>query len=51
VELVRAEPENCARLLNGSWAFAAAYVPLLGYEAVRKIIEENHDDPGKKWFN
>ena len=47
VELVRAEPERCARLLDDSWAFAAAYVPRLGYERVRIIIEENRDDPAK----
>ncbi|MDR1250242.1 MAG: aspartate ammonia-lyase [Treponema sp.] len=47
VELLRAEPERCAELLNASWAFAAAYVPCLGYEKVRLVIEENHGDPAK----
>jgi aspartate ammonia-lyase len=47
VELVRAEPERCARLLDDSWAFAAEYVPRLGYERVRSIIEENREDPAK----
>jgi aspartate ammonia-lyase len=47
VELVRAEPERCGQLLDNSWAFAAAYVPRLGYERVRAIIEENRDDPAK----
>jgi aspartate ammonia-lyase len=47
VELIRAEPERCARLLDGSWAFAAAYVPRLGYEKVQSIIEENRGDPAK----
>ena len=47
VELVRAEPERCAQLLDASWAFAAAYVPRLGYEKVRIIIEENQGDPVK----
>jgi aspartate ammonia-lyase len=47
VERIRAEPERCAQLLDGSWAFAAAYVPRLGYERVRSIIEENREDPAK----
>jgi aspartate ammonia-lyase len=47
VELIRAEPERCARLLDDSWAFAAAYVPRLGYDRVSAIIEANREDPAK----
>jgi aspartate ammonia-lyase len=49
VELIRAEPGHCARLLDESWAFAAAYVPRLGYEKVRAIInrEKQTGDPSK----
>jgi aspartate ammonia-lyase len=47
IELIRAEPERCAQLLDASWAFAAAYVPRLGYEQVRAIIEANRQDPSK----
>jgi aspartate ammonia-lyase len=47
VELLRANPERCARLLDASWAFAAAYVPRLGYEKVRNIIEENRENPAQ----
>jgi aspartate ammonia-lyase len=47
VETLRAEPERCAQLLDGSWAFAAAFVPRLGYETVQTIIEENRGDPAK----
>ncbi|MDR3123636.1 MAG: aspartate ammonia-lyase [Treponema sp.] len=47
VELIRAEPERCAELLDASWAFAAAYVPRLGYEKVRSLIEANQGDPAK----
>jgi aspartate ammonia-lyase len=47
VELIRADPERCAGLLDSSLAFTAAYVPRLGYEKVRLIIEENQGDPAK----
>jgi aspartate ammonia-lyase len=47
VELIRADPERCALFLDASWAFAAAYVPRLGYEKVRVIIEEQRGDPAK----
>jgi aspartate ammonia-lyase len=47
VELIRAKPERCAELLDASLAFAAAHVPRLGYEGVRRIIEENQGDPAK----
>ncbi|MDR2210968.1 MAG: aspartate ammonia-lyase [Spirochaetaceae bacterium] len=41
VELLSPDAERCAALLDRSWAFAAAYVPVLGYEAVGRIIGEN----------
>jgi aspartate ammonia-lyase len=47
IETLRPEPNRCARLLDDSWAFAAAYVPRLGYENVRALIAENQGDPAK----
>jgi aspartate ammonia-lyase len=39
--------ERCAALLEGSCAFAMAWVPLLGYEKVEGIIAENLSIPEK----
>jgi aspartate ammonia-lyase len=47
VETLEAVPERCAALLDASLAFAAAYVPRLGYDAVSGIIAENGGDAGK----
>ncbi|MDR2767420.1 MAG: aspartate ammonia-lyase [Treponema sp.] len=44
VEILKPNPERCAELLAVSAAFAAGYVPLLGYETVSRIIAENADD-------
>jgi aspartate ammonia-lyase len=41
VETLIADGERCGRLLAGSTAFAAAYVPTLGYDAVSKAVHEN----------
>ncbi|MDR1930553.1 MAG: aspartate ammonia-lyase [Treponema sp.] len=40
VETLKADPERCAALLNASRAFAASYVPVLGYEKVSRILAE-----------
>ena len=40
VETVRANRERCAELLENSLAFAASYVPKLGYDRVRAVIGE-----------
>ncbi|MDR1397637.1 MAG: aspartate ammonia-lyase [Desulfarculales bacterium] len=47
IDLLSPEREKCARLLEASCAFAAAYAPRLGYDAVSRIIEDNEGDPGK----
>jgi aspartate ammonia-lyase len=47
VDHIKANPERCAELLENSLAFAAAWVPSLGYEKVRAIIEEQRGDPPK----
>ncbi|MDR0665437.1 MAG: aspartate ammonia-lyase [Helicobacteraceae bacterium] len=40
VETVKANRERCAELLENSLAFAASYVPKLGYDRVRAVIGE-----------
>jgi aspartate ammonia-lyase len=40
VDTLVPDPERCADLLNTSWAFAASYVPVLGYAAVSRIVAE-----------
>jgi aspartate ammonia-lyase len=47
VESLEADRERCASLLESSYAFAMAYAPLLGYEAVARIIEKNRNDMQK----
>jgi aspartate ammonia-lyase len=47
IEPLRANRERCAALLENSLAFAAAWVPRLGYDKVRSIIEEQGGDPEK----
>jgi aspartate ammonia-lyase len=46
VETLVPDAERCAHLLNTSWAFTAAYVPLLGYAAVNRIIAEHSGKTG-----
>jgi aspartate ammonia-lyase len=41
IETLKADPERCKALLDSSWAFAASYVPLLGYEKVSAVIAEH----------
>jgi aspartate ammonia-lyase len=47
VEPLRANRERCAALLENSLAFAAAWVPRLGYDKVRALIAEAGGDPAK----
>jgi aspartate ammonia-lyase len=47
IEPLVPNPEQCARLLEGSCAFAASYLPRLGYDRVSRIITENRGDPVK----
>lgn len=42
IELIKANDERCRELLQKSYAFAAAYTPLLGYAKVSEIIEKSH---------
>ncbi|MDR2072634.1 MAG: aspartate ammonia-lyase [Spirochaetaceae bacterium] len=41
IETLSPDAERCAALLDASWAFAAAYVSILGYDTVSRIIAEN----------
>jgi aspartate ammonia-lyase len=45
VETLRPDPERCAALLEASWAFAASYAPLLGYETVSRVIAAHQNAP------
>jgi aspartate ammonia-lyase len=45
IETLRADAERCRALLDNSLAFAASYVPRLGYDTVARIITENGGDP------
>ncbi|MFA9376095.1 MAG: aspartate ammonia-lyase [Lachnotalea sp.] len=47
VELIEADREKCAELLNKSYAFATEYTKKLGYDKVSKIIEESNQNPQK----
>jgi aspartate ammonia-lyase len=44
IETLTPNLERCAQLLSASAAFAADYVPLLGYETVSRIMAENSGD-------
>jgi aspartate ammonia-lyase len=46
VETLVPNAERCAALLDSSLAFAASYVPLLGYAAVSRIIAGHSGGPG-----
>ena len=41
IATLSANAENCAALLEGSTAFAADYIPAVGYDAVSRIVREN----------
>ncbi|AEF80288.1 aspartate ammonia-lyase [Leadbettera azotonutricia] len=45
IETLEPVEGRCAALLENSCAFAASYVPRLGYDTVNRIIAENNGDP------
>jgi aspartate ammonia-lyase len=45
VELIEPDRERCARWLDASLAFAAAYAVRLGHERVARLMAEHGDDP------
>jgi aspartate ammonia-lyase len=47
VETLSADAARCAALLDASPAFAASYVPSLGYDRVTRILRENGGDPAR----
>ncbi|MDR1943191.1 MAG: aspartate ammonia-lyase [Synergistaceae bacterium] len=47
VETLSADRQRCLALLDGSHAFATAYVPTLGYDRVARVIEENEGAAAK----
>jgi aspartate ammonia-lyase len=47
VDTLSADAERCGALLEGSYAYAASYVPALGYDRVAEIIEENGGDAAR----
>jgi aspartate ammonia-lyase len=47
VALLAPDRARCALLLDGSLAFATAYLPRLGYDRVGRIITANGGDPVK----
>ncbi|MDR1507373.1 MAG: aspartate ammonia-lyase [Treponema sp.] len=44
LERLTPDRERCAELLDASWAFAASFVPALGYETVSRIIAEHQNN-------
>jgi aspartate ammonia-lyase len=46
-DTLSANSERCAETLENSYAFASEYVPLLGYDAVARVIDENGGDAAK----
>ena len=44
IEILVADEARCLELLERSYAFAASYTPLLGYDCVAAVIEKNSDD-------
>ncbi|MDR1137075.1 MAG: hypothetical protein LBK91_02015 [Synergistaceae bacterium] len=47
VDTLSENRNRCEALLENSCAFASRYVPLLGYDAVARAMDENGGDPGK----
>ncbi|HWQ71240.1 MAG TPA: aspartate ammonia-lyase [Desulfitobacteriaceae bacterium] len=45
VDLIVPDRKRCGELLENSYAFAAAYTSVLGYDKVSQIIEENSGNP------
>jgi aspartate ammonia-lyase len=44
IDTLSADAERCEALLEGSFAFAASYVPALGYDAVAEVIGRSGGD-------
>lgn len=40
--------ENCVKHLENSYAFATAYVPVLGYHKVNEIVKTNEREKAEK---
>jgi aspartate ammonia-lyase len=47
IDTLSADAGRCEEILENSRAFASKYVPLLGYDAVARAIEENDGDAAK----
>ncbi|MDR1509160.1 MAG: aspartate ammonia-lyase [Synergistaceae bacterium] len=47
VDMLSANGPRCEEILENSHAFAADYVPRLGYDAVARVIEENGGDAAR----
>jgi aspartate ammonia-lyase len=47
IDTLTADAARCAAILDRSYAFAASYVPILGYDAVDRIISESGGDPAR----
>jgi aspartate ammonia-lyase len=47
VEPLSADPARCQALLEASLAFAASYVPALGYDKVAEIIARHRGEAAK----
>lgn len=47
VELLSADRERCAKLLEGSYAFAAGYISELGYDVVSRVVKEQPPQQAK----
>jgi aspartate ammonia-lyase len=47
IDTLSADAARCAEILDRSYAFAASYVPLLGYDTVEAIITESGGDSAR----
>ena len=45
---LQANKENCVKHLENSYAFATAYVPVLGYDKVNEIVNTNEREKAEK---
>ena len=48
VKTLKVETKNCNKYLENSFAFATAYVPLLGYDRVSEILKRYEIKEAKK---
>lgn len=48
IEPLSANRENCASLLENSTAFAADYIPTVGYDTVSRVVKENSPQKAKE---